>query len=136
MCILKTELSNICSICTSVYSLVSFITCFSYSVGKFITCLMFLCLECFPSVGEIQYCVFCWIMVYMLCISAIQCSWFSVYFGFMNVFPIVFKLLNQKNLENPKNPILIYWDYWDCVGLFSCSLGTISRTNRTNTKCS
>ena len=47
-------------------------------------------------------CVFCWIMVYMLCISAIQCSWFSVYFGFMNVCPLFFKLLNQKTLKTLK----------------------------------
>ena len=102
MCILRTELWNICTICPSVYCLVSFITCVSYSAGIFIACLMFLCLECLPTVGEIQYCVFCWIMVYMLCISAIQCSWFSVYFGFMNVFPLVFKLLNQKTLKTLK----------------------------------
>ena len=131
MCIFRTELWNICTICPSVYWLVSFINCVSYSAGIFISCLMFLCLECLPTVGEIQYCVFCWIMVYMLCISAIQCSWFSVYFGFMNVFPFVFKLLNQKNLENPKNLILLYWD---CVDLFSCSLGTIFGTNKNNTK--
>ena len=90
---------------------------------------MFLCLECLPTVGEIQYCVFCWIMVYMLCISVIQWSWFSVYFGFMNVCPLVFKLLNQKTLKTLENPILFYCDYWYCDGLFFCSLRTISGTN-------
>ena len=102
MCILRTELWSICIICPSVYCLVSFITCVSYSASIFISYLMFLCLKCLLTVGEIQYCVFCWIMVYMLCISVIQCSWFSVYFGFMNVCPLVFKLLNQKTLKTLK----------------------------------
>ena len=86
----------------SVYWLVSFIICVNYSASIFISCLMFLCLECLPTMGEIQYCVFCWIIVFMLCISTIQCPWFSVYFGFMNFFPLVFKLLNQKTLKTLK----------------------------------
>ena len=119
MCILKTELWNICSICPSVYSLVSFITCFSYSAGIFISCLMFFCLECLPTMGEIQYSVFWLIMVYMLCISTIQCSWFSVYFGFMNVFPFVFKLLNQKTLKTLKT-LFYFIDIIEIV--LACSL--------------
>ena len=48
----------------------------------------------------------------------------------MNAFPLVTKLHNQKTLKNPKNPVLFYWNIWDYVGLFSCSLETISGINR------
>ena len=49
------------------------------------------------------------------------------------MYPSCLQTSQPKNLENPKNPILFYWDYWDCVGLFSCSLGTISGANNTHT---
>ena len=52
-------------------------------------------------------------------------SWFSVFFGLMTFFPLVFKLYNQ----NPRIPILLNWVYWDYVGLFFCSLRTNSSTN-------
>ena len=76
---------------------------------------------------SIVFSVGLWFMCYTS--QSFKCSWFSVYFGFMNVFPLVFKLLNQKTLKTLENPILFYCDYWDCVGLFSCSPGTISDTN-------
>ena len=40
-------------------------------------------------------------------------------------YPLVYKLHNQ----NPKKPILLNFVLWDCVGLFFCSLRTISGTN-------
>ena len=40
-------------------------------------------------------------------------------------YPLVYKLYNQ----NPKKPILLNCVLWDCVGLFFCSLRTISGTN-------
>ena len=40
-------------------------------------------------------------------------------------YPLVYKLHNQ----NPKKPILLDFILWDCVGLFFCSLRTISGTN-------
>ena len=43
--------------------------------------------------------------------------------------PSCLQTTQPRNLKNPKNSILLYWDYWDCVGLFSCSLGTIFGTN-------
>ena len=98
---LMTELWNICTICPSDYWLVSFLICVNYSVGIFISCLMFLCLKCLLIMGETQYCVYSaglWFICYIA--QSFKCSWFSVFFGLMNVFPLVFKLLNQ----NPKKP--------------------------------
>ena len=40
-------------------------------------------------------------------------------------YPLVYKLHNQ----NPKKPMLLNFILWDCVGLFVCSLRTISSTN-------
>ena len=98
---LMTELWNICTICPLDYWLVSFLICVNYSVGIFISCLMFLCLKCLLTVGETQYCVYS-IGLWFICYTSqsFKCSWFSVFFGLMNVFPLVFKLFNQ----NPKKP--------------------------------
>ena len=42
----------------------------------------------------------------------------------------IFSLFSSNcSTKTIENPILLYCDYWDCVGLFSCSLGTISGTN-------
>ena len=42
----------------------------------------------------------------------------------------MFSILSSNcSTKTLKNPILLYCVYWDCVGLFSCSLGTISGTN-------
>ena len=77
--------------------------------------------------------VLCFLLDYGLCVMHLNHS---------NAHDLVFTLVlwmfallssncsTKKNLENPKSPILLYWDYWDCVGLFSCSLGTIFGTNK------
>ena len=44
----------------------------------------------------------------------------------------VSKLYNQKNLPKTLKPSLLYWVFWDCVGLFLHSLETISCTNTLN----
>ena len=75
---LKDWLWNICSIYPSVFSLASFITCFSYSVGNFIACLKFYTWNACHLCVNLSV-VFCWIMVIMLCISSFLCLWFSVY---------------------------------------------------------
>ena len=96
---LMTELWNICTICPFDYWLVSFLICVNYSVGIFISCLMFLCLKCLLTVAETQsfvYSVGLWFLCYTS--QSFECSWFSVCFSIMNVFPLVFKLFNQ----NPK----------------------------------
>ena len=64
-----------------------------------------------------------WLICYAS--QSFKYSIFSVFFGFINFFPLVFKLYNQ----NPIIPILLNWVFWDCVGLFFCSLRTISGTN-------
>ena len=124
---LMTELWNICTIFPSDYWLVSFLIFVNYLVGIFISCLMFLYLKCLLTVGEIQYCIYS-VALWFICYASqsFKCSWFSVCFGLMNVFLLVFKVFNQ----NPISPILLYCDYWDCVSLFFCSLRTNSGTNR------
>ena len=47
------------------------------------------------------------------------------YLALWSFYPLVYKLHNQ----NPKKPILLNFVLWDCVGLFFCSLRTISGTN-------
>ena len=94
---LMTELWNICTICPFDYWLVSFLICVNYSVGIFISCLMFLCLKCLLTMDETQYCVYA-VGLWFICYTSqsFKCSWFSVCFGLMNVFPLVFKLFNQN----------------------------------------
>ena len=84
---LMTELWNICTICPSDYGLVSFLICVNYSIGIFISCLMFLYLKCLLTMGEIQYCVYS-VGLWFICYASqsFKCSWFSVWFGLMNVF--------------------------------------------------
>ena len=125
---LKDWLWNICSICPSFYSLASFITCFSYSIGNFIACLKFLYLECLPSVGESQ-CCFYWIMVIMLCISTFLCLRFSVYLDLWMHSLLSPNFTTRKPFKNPKSLVLFDWNIWDYVGLFSCSLETNSGIN-------
>ena len=88
---------------------------------------MFLCLKCLLTVGGTQYCVYS-VGLWFICYASqsFKCSWFSVCFGLMNVFPLVFKLFNQ-NLIKPYFTLL--WFFWDCVGLFFRSLRTNSGTN-------
>ena len=80
------------------YWLVSFLICVNYSVGIFISCLMFLCLKCLLTVGETQYCVYS-VGLWFICYTSqsFECSWFSVFFSLMNFFPLVFKLFNQNH---------------------------------------
>ena len=105
-----TGLWNICTICPSYYWLVSFLICVNYSVGIFISCLMFLCLKCLLTVGEIQYCVYS-VGLWFICYASqsFKCSWFSVFFGHMNVLPLVFKLFNQ-NLIKPYFTLLWFFE--------------------------
>ena len=49
---------------------------------------------------SIVFSVGLWFMCYAS--QSFKCSLFSVYFGFMNVFPLVFKLLDQKTLKTLK----------------------------------
>ena len=100
------ELWNICTICPLDYWLDSFLICVNYSIGIFISSLMFLCLKCLLTVGEIQYCVY-YVGLWFICYASqsFKCSWFSVFFGLMTFFPLVFKLYNQ----NPRIPILLNW---------------------------
>ena len=88
------------------YWLVSFLICVNYSVGIFISYLMFLCLKCLLTMGKTQYCVYS-VGLWFICYASqsFKCSWFSVFFGLINFCPLVFKLYNQ----NPRIPILLNW---------------------------
>ena len=126
MCFLWLNYEIYATICPLDYWLVSFLICVNYSVGLFISCLMFICLKFLLTVCETQYYVYSaglWFICYTS--QSFKCSWFSVFFGLMTFCPLVFKLYNQ----NPRIPILLNWVYWDCVGLFLCSLRTNSDIN-------
>ena len=114
---LMTELWNICTICPFDYWLVSFLICVNYSVGIFISCLMFLCLKCLLTMGETQYWVYS-VGLWFICYTSqsIKCSWFIVCFGLMNVFPHVFKLFNQ----NPRKTLFYFIVFIEIV--LACSL--------------
>ena len=128
MCILKTELWNIYSICPSFYSLVSFITCFSYSAGKFITCLMFYAWNACHL--WVKFSIVFSVGLWFICYAYLPFNAHDLVFTLVLwMFSLLSSKCPTKNHENPKNLILLYCDYWDCVGLFSCSLGTISSTN-------
>ena len=107
--------------------LVSFLICVNYSVGIPISYLRFLCLKCLLIVGETQYCdYYVWIIVYMLCISVFQMFMIYYLLWFHEVCTLLSTNCTTKTLEKP---ILLYCIYWDCVSLFSRSLGTISSNN-------
>ena len=88
------------TICPLEFWLVSFLICVNYLVGILISCLMFLCLKCLLTVGETQYCVYS-VGLWFICYTSqsFECSWFSVCFSLMNVFPLVFKLFNQNPIK-------------------------------------
>ena len=104
-------------ICPSDYWLVSFLICVNYSVGIFISCLMFLCLKWFLTVGGTQYCVYSvglWFVCYTS--QSFECSWFSICFILMNFFPLFFKLFNQ----NPRKTLFYFIVFIEIV--LACSL--------------
>ena len=125
---LKYWLWNICSIYPSICSLVSFITCFSYSVGNFIAGLKFFLLGMLTICGwtSVLFSVGLWLLCYA---SQPFYAYDLVFIWIYECIPSCHQTSQPKNLKNPKNPVLLYWDYWDYVGLFSCSMGTIFGTN-------
>ena len=53
----------------------------------------------------------------------------SVLIWLMSVFPVCHQIYKQENISETLKPSLLYWVFWDCVGLFLHSLETISGTN-------
>ena len=80
---LMTELWNICTICLSYYWLVSFLICVNYSVGIFISCLMFFMLEVLASCG--------WNSV--LCLFYWDYGLYVMHLSYLNTHDLVFALI-------------------------------------------
>ena len=127
MCFLWLNYEIYATICPLDYSLVSFLNCVNYSVGIFISYLMFFILEMLANYG--------WNSV--LCLLSLDYGLYVMHLSHSNAHDLVFALVlwmfsllssncSTKTLENP---ILLYCDYWDCVGLFFCSLRTNFGTN-------
>ena len=71
--------------------------------------------------------IFCWYMVIILCISILLYLWFSSYLAYECI-PFCHQTLQPGKPFKTLNPSFGWLNIWDCVGLFLCSLETISGT--------
>ena len=111
-----------------------------YVLASFLACLATQLVNSLLVYGFFLVMLACCEWTSKLCFVGTRLLYYSYMFFFtcdlvpiwiMNVFPLVTKLYNQKNLSETLKPSFSWLNIWDCVGLFLCSLEKISGTNRT-----
>ena len=73
--------------------------------------------------------MFCWFMIIILCISVLLYLWFSSYLAYECIPFCHQNFTTRKTFQKTLKPSFVWLNIWDCVGLFLCSLETISGTN-------
>ena len=131
MCIWGTDYELYAPFYPSVYSLASFLACLATQLV--ISLLVYSFYACSACHLWMKFNVIFWLDTWLLYYASLfffTCDLVPIWL--MNVFSLVTKLYNQKNLSETLKPSFAWLNIWDCVGLFLCSLETISGTNRIN----